>query len=297
MSFRATLVALAQRKSSKVWLSRQSSDPWVRQRAPNDYYSRSAFKLLEISGNYGDFLDKHDVRVVVDLGAAPGGWSQAAARRLGWGGIGVDNGIVDGNGDGNGNFGLKKRVDKKGNLVVDGSYDPLNIEDLLEQRHRNSSLNARAIVVAVDLLPVKPIPGVHSIKADFLHPRTESMIHDVLARHGFAQRKADIILSDIAANMTGVAAHDDEASLQICHAVWQFAKKNLRTATEIGRTRGGVLLLKHFTHPDIEAFRQNCLVPNFRDVTYIKPQSSRSESKEAYYLCRGFEPQLVGGSY
>ncbi|KAF9266367.1 23S ribosomal RNA methyltransferase [Marasmius fiardii PR-910] len=285
MSFRATLVALAQRKSSKVWLSRQSSDPWVKQRAQNDYYSRSAFKLLEISENYGNFLDKHDVGVVIDLGAAPGGWSQAAARKLGW-----DD--SEGKEKKPGSFGLKQEVAKKGKVQVSDTYDPLNIDNLVSEYGSNSP-DGRPIVVAVDLLPIKPIPGVQSIQANFLHSSTEGLIHDVLARFGFGQRNADIILSDIAANMTGVAAHDDEASLQICRAVWQFAKKNLRTATEIGRTRGGVLLLKHFTHPDVDAFRQKCLVPNFRDVTYIKPRSSRSESKEAYYLCRGFEPETM----
>ncbi|KAG7090044.1 hypothetical protein E1B28_011663 [Marasmius oreades] len=283
MSFRATLVALAQRKSSKEWLSRQSSDPWIKQRAQNDFYSRSAFKLLEISENYGNFLDKQDVGVVIDLGAAPGGWSQAAARKLGWD---VDSVKKPGS------YGLKQELDKKGKVAGD-SYDPLNIDDL--EKGYEHSPDGRAIVVAVDLLTIKPIPGVQSLKADFLHPLTEGLIHDVLVRFGFGfgRRKADIILSDIAMNMTGVAVHDDEASLRICHAVWEFARKNLRTASEIGRTRGGVLLLKHFTHPDVDAFRQKCLVPNFRDVTYIKPRSSRSESKEAYYLCRGFEPETI----
>ncbi|KAK7044069.1 2' O-ribose methyltransferase [Paramarasmius palmivorus] len=281
MSFRASLVALAQRKSSREWLARQNRDTWVKQRSQSDYFSRSAFKLLEIADKYGNFLEKPDVKVVVDLGAAPGGWSQAAARKLGW-----DTPLPEsekfskarGNGE---------RDAQKENVTE--KYDPLNIDDFDE--NYGYSGKDRAIVVAVDLLPVNPIRGVESLKADFLDPRTEGLIQDILHRAGFAGRKADVILSDIAANITGVPAHDDEACLQVCHAVFKFAQNNLRTADEIGRPRGGVLLLKHFAHPDVDAFKRKYLMPNFRDVLCLKPRASRSESNEAYYLCRGFNPQ------
>ncbi|ESK95918.1 ribosomal rna large subunit methyltransferase j [Moniliophthora roreri MCA 2997] len=289
MSFRASPVALAQR-SSKEWLARQNRDSWVKQRAENDYYSRSAFKLLEIAEQYGSFLEKPDVKVVVDLGAAPGGWSQAAARKLGWD---TPSTTVS--------FEPKKeqrslktkdtwgRVVQKENIME--TYDPLNIDDFAEDH--GYSGKGRAIVVAVDLLPVKPIRGVESLKANFLDPRTEDLIQGVLQRTGFGGRKADVILSDIAANITGVAAHDNEACLQVCHAVFKFTQKNLRTGREIGRPRGGVLLLKHFAHPDVESFKRTYLTPNFRDVLTLKPRASRSESKEAYYLCRGFHPQAL----
>src|SRR5258708_34628427 len=84
MSFRQTLPLLTQSsrsKSSKQWISRQFRDPYIKKRLtdPASYRSRSAFKLLEINDQMGGFLDHRDVRTVVDLGAAPGGWSQVVA--------------------------------------------------------------------------------------------------------------------------------------------------------------------------------------------------------------------------
>jgi len=80
-----------------------------------------------------------------------------------------------------------------------------------------------------------------------------------------------------------------EQSLQICQAVLQFARKHLRNnGFDLGKDREGVLLLKHFAHPDIDEFRKKELKPNFREVRYLKPSSSRSESSEGYFLCRGW---------
>src|SRR6266545_2847298 len=88
MSFRQTLPLLSQKsKSSTQWISRQSRDPYVKKRVsdPAAYRTRSAFKLLEINEKMGGFLDHDDVNTVVDLGAAPGGWSQVVAGKFGWG--------------------------------------------------------------------------------------------------------------------------------------------------------------------------------------------------------------------
>src|SRR5947199_947677 len=73
-------------RSSRTWLARQSRDPYVRLRLshPAPYRSRSAFKLLELDAKWDGFLSRSDVRAVVDLGAAPGGWSQVVAEKLGW---------------------------------------------------------------------------------------------------------------------------------------------------------------------------------------------------------------------
>lgn len=86
MSFSATrILSSAKSNSSKSWLTRQSHDPYVKKRTVNSFLSfraRSAFKLLELDDQWKFF--KPDVRAVVDLGAAPGGWSQVAAVKLGW---------------------------------------------------------------------------------------------------------------------------------------------------------------------------------------------------------------------
>ncbi|EDR09996.1 RNA methyltransferase [Laccaria bicolor S238N-H82] len=245
MSFRPSATNLSSlRSSSKSWIARQARDPYVKKRLsdPASYRSRSAFKLLEINDQWDSFLTKPDVKAVVDLGAAPGGWSQVP-------------------------------------------YDPLNIDDL----EPSSALTGRGTIVAVDLLKMQPIHGVHAIQADFLAAETERRIHNLLSVKGNLECKADIILSDIAANASGNDVHDIESSLEICEAVFCFARQYLRSAERIGRRRGGVLLMKHFEHPLLQKFRVEKLLPNFHDVRYIKPDSSRSASREGYFLCQGWK--------
>ncbi|KAJ3776391.1 ribosomal RNA large subunit methyltransferase J [Lentinula raphanica] len=288
------------KKSSTEWLRRQSRDPFVKQRSlgadvisikntsvlgsnisPLSFRSRSAFKLIEIHDKYDDFLLKPDVRVVVDLGAAPGGWSQVVSQ-------------------------LKKP--KKPKPIPPSpkpldSYDPLNIDADFETLSSSFPPSLSDVkVIAVDRLPMDPIPGVYTLKADFLHPQTEDMIHALIPNDTSDSSqfislsapdplKVDVVLSDIAPNITGVSAVDSEANLQVAEAVFQFAYTHLRTAGEIGRSRGGVLLLKHFAHPRVDRFRREVLEWYFKDVIYTKPRASRQESKEGYFLCRGFSPR------
>ena len=146
------------------------------------------------------FLDRRDVRAVVDLGAAPGGWSQVVAEKFGW----------------------RREGDEEGVGVF----------------------RARGTVVAVDLLPVEPISGVRVVCGDFLLGSTTERIRRLLLRDDDdnPDGKADVILSDMAANVSGNGVCDIESSLEICEAVVEFAKVNLRSADEIGRRMGGVLL-------------------------------------------------------
>ncbi|KAE9385176.1 23S ribosomal RNA methyltransferase, partial [Gymnopus androsaceus JB14] len=257
LAFKPTLPTLGAKtkKSSAEWLRRQSQDPFVKQRASIlvaatslSFRSRSAFKLLEIHEKYDGFLTKPDVRVVVDLGAAPGGWSQVARK------------VVDD--------------------VDDSEFD-----------YTSSS---PVKIIAVDRLAMDPIPGVHTLKADFLHPQTESLIGALIRGSNYkltlssGPPKADVILSDIAPNLTGHPAVDSEANFLIAQAVMHFTRQYLRTAEEIGRGRGGVLVLKHFAHPTMDTFRRDVLERYFRDVIYTKPKASRQESGEGYFLCRGY---------
>ncbi|KAJ3901822.1 ribosomal RNA large subunit methyltransferase J [Lentinula edodes] len=277
------------KKSSAEWLRRQSRDPYVKQRAlgaviastktssilgnlgsnndgisssissPLAFRSRSAFKLIEIHEKYDQFLLKPDVQVVVDLGAAPGGWSQVVSQ------------------------------------VVHGK-DPTQL-DAREDVDEVSKVK----IIAVDRLSMDPITGVQTLKADFLHPRTEGMIRSLIDGPSITPYKltlstpdtpkVDVVLSDIAPNTVGVPAVDSEANFQVAQAVFQFAYKYLRTADEIGRTRGGVLVMKHFAHPKMDVFRKEVLEEYFKDVIYTKPRASRQESKEGYFLCRGFWPR------
>jgi 23S rRNA (uridine2552-2'-O)-methyltransferase len=232
-------------RASNSWISRQSRDPYVKKRVTdsNFYRSRSAYKLVEINDKWNVLTPS--LRAIVDLGAAPGGWSQVVSRTLGWDyeqGVGSDN-----------------RHGAEGEEKVD---DPLAmweaIRDLdLDPPTKKTSRPAGfgfdkedipptpGIIVAVDRLPMKPIPGVLTLQADFLQPGTTNTIKQTLTTPFNRDGKADLILSDIGANQSGNRIRDVEQSLEICHAVLQFARKHLRNDFELGKgvgDRGGVLL-------------------------------------------------------
>ena len=123
--------------------------------------------------------------------------------------------------------------------------DPLDVDfsDLLNEDYAPPAAQpvGRGTVVAVDLLRIEPLRGVQTLQMDFLSPEAESYIDALLQGEG-KDGKADVILSDMAANFTGNSTADIEASLTIADSVFQFTKRHLRTAETIGRRRGGVLV-------------------------------------------------------
>jgi 23S rRNA (uridine2552-2'-O)-methyltransferase len=100
----------------------------------------------------------------------------------------------------------------------------------------------RGTIVAADLLYIPPIPGVRTLQIDFLSPEAGDLIRAMLMSPSNPEGKADLILSDMAANFTGNRARDTEASLDICLAVLEFVKTNLRTVQETGKSYSGSLL-------------------------------------------------------
>ena len=217
--------------SSKQWLARQFNDPYVRKRLshPAQYRSRSAFKLLEIDEKYRRFLRSPDVRAVVDLGAAPGGWSQVVTGLMGWQGEAWAHARTKQRSDqGDSRWGLSLDAPSDSWSDSAGSVD-------VEK-------GGRGVVIAVDRLRIAPMPGVHTLQADFLAPETAPLVEAIIRAKANPDGKADVILSDMAANATGNRTHDTQDSLDICHAVWDFTTKHLRTAKSIGRKGGGVLL-------------------------------------------------------
>ncbi|KAG6373531.1 FtsJ-like methyltransferase-domain-containing protein [Boletus reticuloceps] len=233
MSFRASPILRKNLSSaSRSWLSRQSRDPYVKLRnaSPNVYRSRSAFKLLELNAAWGSFLSRKDVRAVVDLGAAPGGWSQVVSEKLGW----IDSATPDwDDSDVASEYGLQlgRVPGPERNLDASSSW---------------RTKQGRGVIVSVDLLPITPIPGVHAMQMDFLDPQAGAAIKAVLSTPENPSGVVDIILSDMAANFSGYKTRDVESSLDICHSIFNFAKDNLRVrdspqeATK--RHRGGTLL-------------------------------------------------------
>ncbi|KAJ7485244.1 23S ribosomal RNA methyltransferase [Mycena galericulata] len=295
-------LAYAKKPSSAVWLNRQARDPYVKLRSSPDataaiagtsYRSRSAFKLLEMDEKYR-FLEHRDVQVVLDLGAAPGGWSQVVAQKLGWDKpppprVKEMSTAYPQNGDGwstptPSSSSRQQRPPQRprDSLDPDADADPLNISDL-------EAGTGRGTIIAVDLLRMTPIPGVQALEADFLAADSEALIRALIAHRRGPDGRADVILCDMASNSTGNAFHDIESSLAICASVFEFSRRHMRAAQSVRREMGGVLLIKHFVHPLLHMFRKEHLEPNFNDVRFLKPNASRTESREGYFLCRGWK--------
>ncbi len=201
--------------SSKLWLERQLNDPYVAQAKRDGLRSRAAYKLIEIDDKY-HFL-KQGI-TVVDLGAAPGGWSQIASKRVG---------------------------------AADG----------------------RGKVIAIDLLEMPEIPGVNFAQLDFL---TDDAPDKLLAMMG---GKADVVLSDMAANTTGHRKTDQLRIIGLVESAAAFAADVLKP--------GGAFVAKVF-QSGADATLMTQLKRDFVTVKHVKPASSRKDSSERYVMAMGF---------
>ena len=198
--------------SSRAWLERQINDPYVARAKREGYRSRAAFKLAEIDDKF--HLLKKGARIV-DLGAAPGGWSEIAARRIG----------------------------------------------------------ASGKIVALDILDMKPIPGVEFIKLDFLDTAAPDRLKAVLGG------EADVVLSDMAANATGHRQTDHLRIMALAETAAHFAREVLAP--------GGSFLCKVLQGGTEVALLAE-LKRDFASVKHIKPPASRSDPAELYLLARSF---------
>ena len=195
--------------SSARWLERQLNDPYVVASKREGFRSRAAYKLLEFIAK--DKLLKPGMRVL-DLGAAPGGWSQVAAEKV------KPNGLV----------------------------------------------------VAVDLLEVKPIHGVTIFQGDFRAADLEAALGG----------KADVVLSDMMPNITGVPLVDQARAAEISMAAIELCQKVLKP--------DGAFLVKVFHGSGFDEVLQRLRVV-FQTVEVRKPAASRGESRENYLLARGLK--------
>jgi len=202
--------------SSQRWLERQLNDPYVAAARREGYRSRAAFKLLEIDDKHR--LLRPGLRVV-DLGAAPGGWSQVAAERV-------------------------QAVEGKGQ------------------------------VVAIDLLPLTPIPGVIALEGDFMEAAAPSRLKALMRAGG-----ADVVLSDMAAQGTGHTRTDHLRIMGLAEAAAEFALEVLAP--------GGSLVCKVFQGGSERALLER-LKQAFASVRHIKPPASRAESAELYVAALKF---------
>src|SRR5436305_151707 len=201
--------------SSKLWLERQLNDPYVAQAKREGLRSRAAFKLAEIDDKYR-FL-KPGI-TVVDLGAAPGGWSQIAAKRI-------------------------------------------------------AANNGKGRVIAIDLLEMPEIPGVSFAQLDFLKEDAPKKLLKMM------DGRADVVLSDMAANTTGHRKTDQLRILGLVEGAAAFASDVLNP--------GGTFVAKVF-QSGADAALMTQLKQDFATVKHVKPASSRKDSSERYVLAMGF---------
>jgi 23S rRNA (uridine2552-2'-O)-methyltransferase len=196
-------------KTSKAWMQEHLNDPWVLKAKAEGYRSRAVFKLLEIDKK--DRLLKPGI-VAVDLGSAPGSWSQVAAPRLRPGGE----------------------------------------------------------LFALDILPMEALPEVTFLQGDFREDAVLAEFERLLAG-----RAVDLVLSDMAPNMSGNAVSDDGRMMLLAELALDFARQHLRP--------GGKMLIKVFQGAGFTEFR-SAMMKVFTSVQSRKPDASRDRSAEVYLL-------------
>jgi len=200
-------------RSSARWLKEHFADPFVQKAQSEGWRSRAVFKLEEIDRR-AKLLQPG--AVCLDLGAAPGAWSQYAARRVG----------------------------------------------------------ARGRVVATDILPMPELPGVEFVQGDFREPEVFDKVLGLLPA-----RQVDVLLSDMAPNLSGVDAIDQPRALHLAELAVEMAEGVLKP--------GGHALIKVFQGSGFTELLQS-VRRRFGRVKLIKPEASRSRSPEMYLLAMQF---------
>lgn len=199
-------------KTSKAWMQEHVNDPYVQRAKTEGYRSRAAFKLMEIDDR--DRLLRPGM-IVVDLGAAPGSWSQVALRRVGTAGR----------------------------------------------------------VFALDLLAFEPLPGVEFVQGDF---QDEAVLEEFESRLG--DLRVDVVLSDMAPNMSGIDTVDQARSIYLGELALDFATRHLKP--------GGAFLVKVFQGEGFMQYRGE-IQKHFNSLQVRKPKASRDRSAEVYLLGSG----------
>jgi 23S rRNA (uridine2552-2'-O)-methyltransferase len=199
----------------KAWIRERKNEYYYKKAKEENYRSRATYKLVQANAKYG-FIQRNDI--VVDLGAAPGGWIQAARKMTG------KNGFV----------------------------------------------------LGVDLKPIDPFTQeyIRTIIADFTEPGTVEQIMS------FLPRKADVVLSDAAPNITGVWEVDHARQIDLATKAMEIALQLLHP--------NGNFFVKVFEGDLLNDFIQT-LKSNFEEVKIVKPQASRAKSSEMYLLATGLK--------
>ena len=205
---------MARSKSSHRWLQEHVNDPYVKQAQKDGYRSRSSYKLIEL--NDKDRLIRPGM-LIMDLGSAPGGWSQVAGKLVG----------------------------EKGR------------------------------VLATDILPMDAIKNVDFIQGDFTE---EAVVNQILEALNGA--RPDLIISDIAPNITGIESADQGTSIYLVELALDMVRRVLKPK--------GNFVVKVFQGTGSDAYLKDVRT-SFEKVSVRKPKASRPRSREVYVVARGFK--------
>lgn len=212
------------KKVNRAWLNDHVNDPYVKLAQKEGYRARAAFKLKEIDETLG--LVKPG-QLVVDLGSAPGAWSQYLRRKL------------------------SPRGAAAGEL--------------------------NGTILALDILPMDPVEGVQFLQGDFRQPELLARLEALLAG-----RQADVVVSDMAPNLSGVASADAARVAELVELALDFSLKHMKPqgALVVKLFHGGGYsqLVKHFKE-------------TFKVVKPIKPKASRDKSSETFLVGIGLQAQ------
>jgi 23S rRNA (uridine2552-2'-O)-methyltransferase len=208
------ITAVARSKSSHRWLKSHFADEYVKRAQREGYRSRAVYKLEEIQQK--DRIIRPGM-TLVDLGAAPGGWSQYAARLL----------------------------------------------------------RGKGRIIALDILPMEPLDGVEFVQGDFTEDESLDLLMELLG-----DDQVDLVMSDMAPNISGMDAIDQPRSMYLAELAVDFAANVLR--------KGGDLLFKAFQGEGFEELIK-ALRLQYQQVRIRKPRASRPKSREVYVLARHFK--------
>jgi 23S rRNA (uridine2552-2'-O)-methyltransferase len=205
---------MARSKSSKRWLTEHFNDRFVQQAQKDGLRSRAAYKLEEISKK--DRLIKPGQRII-DLGSAPGGWSQWL-----------------------------------------GQYT-----------------QGKAFIIATDILAMDALPDVRFIQGDFREDKVLQQLLEAIGDEG-----ADLVLSDMAPNMSGMDAIDQPKAMYLAELALDLATQVLRL--------GGGFVVKVFQGTGFDPFLLDCRT-KFESVKVRKPEASRGRSREVYIVAMAYK--------
>ena len=210
------------KKVNKAWLNDHVNDPWVKLAHKEGYRARAAYKLKEIDETLGLIRPGHRV---VDLGSAPGAWSQYVRRRLSPQGAAV------------------------------------------------GELNGT--IISIDLLPMDPIEGVQFLQGDFRESEVLAQLETLVGGS-----KLDVVVSDMAPNLSGVESVDAARISHLIELAVQFAVEHLKPE--------GALVVKVFHGSGYSQLVQ-LFKDTFRTVKPIKPKASRDRSSENFLVGIGLK--------